>query len=946
MGNPPAQAGNSSAVSAQTGPKRLVEPVVPTPSAGVASSGASANMPLGVAFGEGSDPDRLDHFMDYIHDLGLHRTKVSFYWADLEPEPDQFDFQRLDLYLDQLGPDDQALVNLFTNGWCTYDEEVGSRKGAPLRKCPRGETSCKKSCDDYYTEFVTKVAERVRDRAHGGVRYFQRDTEPASGRHFPAKNPGEYCRIQHLFYQAVKSVLPDVLVVGVSHNGNFSQHGMGDPNSVEFFDYVLEHGKDDFDLLDVRLYEDIYAIPHRVKWFRDRMKRYGYEKPIVSTEHGGPDPRTMHDGDAYLFAELVRRIRRDCPQDMETFPRCANRWVYEHQDAVPAKLRPFFRLGTTEENDFNEVIHCHDITQRNLVMLASGVQATWWWNLQSPGKDPIFGHMRLRTPDMEELPGYACYKRLVQHMDGVTSVSQIDLGDPSIYFFEVKKSDGSSTFVAWHREGSLDPYDSAKADPVDVSLPVPFTEARVTDVFGEERVVPVSEGRMDIALSDKPIFIEAEGRISIPKPVVTPRPVPQPSPTPGSSGKTEEPQVGVNFIRFYFYETAPFQPETIFSDFSDLGVQLYRHLVKADLTWRNIEPNDGEWHFETADTVIMHSPTELIATVFDYRYASGTPPWCTDSANFQKTLGPEARDYLEHVVDRYGPYVKYWEIGNEMDHWRAADPGSDRAPRLPQCVPAGGFTPQEQGRFLAQVAQFIREHDPDAVIVMPGMGGLDDYAINTWFAGVLEGGGTDWFDVVNYHYYSSWVKYPMLRARLAKFLQARGIADKPVWMTETGSTSSPTLTIRTNYPNSQESQAADVFRRLVQAWGAGDQLVIWHSYIGSADRPNNDWREYGLREADGSDKLALYSYRLLAHELIPFRQITTVSAEPRGPNVYRVKTKDGAIRYVAWGSGSFTVPEGISKMTSVVPDSSGNFSWVNVTPGQKITLGESPVLLK
>jgi hypothetical protein len=290
--------------------------------------------------------------------------------------------------------------------------------------------------------------------------------------------------------------------------------------------------------------------------------------------------------------------------------------------------------------------------------------------------------------------------------------------------------------------------------------------------------------------------------------------------------------------------------------------------------------------------------------------------------------------------------VKYWEIGNEMEHWRAADPDSDRSPGLPRCVPAGGFTPQEQGRFLAQVAQFIRQHDPDAVIVMPGMGGLDDYAINTWFAGVLEGGGTDWFDIVNYHYYSSWQKYPMLRAKLTKFMQGHGIADRPVWMTETGSTSSSTLTVRTDYPNSQESQAADVFRRLVQAWGAGDQLAIWHTYIGSEDRPNNNWREYGLREADGADKLALYSYRLLTHELIPFRQVATVSAAPRGLNVYRVETKDGAVRYVAWGNGSFTVPEGISKMTSVVPDESGHFPWKTVAPGQRVSLTDFPTLLK
>ncbi len=37
--------------------------------------------PFGVAYGEGSS--NLDRLMNYIHDLGLARTKVSFYWHKL-----------------------------------------------------------------------------------------------------------------------------------------------------------------------------------------------------------------------------------------------------------------------------------------------------------------------------------------------------------------------------------------------------------------------------------------------------------------------------------------------------------------------------------------------------------------------------------------------------------------------------------------------------------------------------------------------------------------------------------------------------------------------------------------------------------------------------------------------------------------------------------------------
>ncbi len=944
-------------------------PPVPTPTATptavlpTATPTISPNMPLGVAFGPVYEPRNLEHFMDYIHDLGLHRTKVSFYWSDLEPEPDQFDFHLLDTYLDQLGPDDKVLVNLFTNGWCTHAKEEKSIKGATLRECPKGMSSCTKTCEDYYREFVVRVAERVRDRAHDGVAYFQRDTEPASGLHFPADKAKEYVDIQRIFYPAVKSVLPDVTVIGVNQNGNFTNHGMGEPRSRQFFLYVLQHMKDYYDALDVRLYEEYLTIPHRVEWFRNGMQANGYEKPIVSTEHGGPDPRTMHDGDHYLFDELFQQLHALChSDDMAQSNRCIRRWMREHRDEVSPKLRPFFNVGSEEENAFLEVIHCHDIVQRNLVMLAAGVQATWWWNLQSPGQDFIFGQMRLRDRDMNELPGYGCYKGLVRQMNGVSRVRQLDAGAEDIFLFAVEKEDGSTMYVAWRRDPRLDPWDSAKAAPREAALPIPFPWVHISDLDGHEEVLDTHDGVLRVPLGDTPIFIVEEPSSSIPKPVASPRPVtatpvptstPEPTPTPvPTSAPTPTPvqasvtpQVGLNFIRFYFADDERFQPDYIFRDFQNLGVQAIRQLVKADVAWDNVEPRDNEWHFDLADSVIFNSPVAIIATVFEAQYASPSPPWCDSPDEFQKTLGPEAIDYLTHVAERYGPYVKYWTIGNEMEHWRAADPDDPHHDRLPECHPLDGFSPQEQGRFLAQAARVIREHDPDAVILMPGIGGLDDYALNEWFAGVLEGGGSDWFDIVNYHYYGPWMSYPQRREHFAAFLREHGLADKPVWMTETGSTSSPTLTIRTDYPNSPESQAADVFRRLVQAWAAGDQLASWHTYISSPDNPKNIWRGYGIRDEHANPKPAYYSYRLLTRELVPFREVEGVHVDPRGTNVYRITTRSGAVKYVVWGTGTYRVPEGVTEMTSVVPDASGTFAWQRVTPGMTLSLSAIPILL-
>jgi hypothetical protein len=389
------------------------------------------------------------------------------------------------------------------------------------------------------------------------------------------------------------------------------------------------------------------------------------------------------------------------------------------------------------------------------------------------------------------------------------------------------------------------------------------------------------------------------------------------------------------------------QPDAIFRDFKELSVHAFRQFVKADLLWDVVEPRDNQWNFAQADVVITNPDFEPIVTLFRMQYASPTPPWATTPQQFQKNMGAEATDYLETVVKRYAPYVKYWELGNEMAYWRAADPG-EKAPveeKLPPAHPTDGYTPRDQGVFLAQAAAIIRKHDPDAVILMPGLPSLGEYEIGTWLPGVIEGGGKDWFDIVNYHYYAGWQQYTLLRPKFQGVLKKLGIDNKPVWMTETGATSSATLTARTNYPNSTESQAAEIFRRIVQAWGHGDAFAEWHTYISSTDTSGN-WRAYGIRTEKGNPQPAYYAFKLLTHELLPFARVEKISADGKSVNAYKITTQTGAVKYVAWGTGNYAIPSGATQMTSVIPQADGSYAWQPAQAGKSITLSANPVLLK
>jgi hypothetical protein len=448
---------------------------------------------------------------------------------------------------------------------------------------------------------------------------------------------------------------------------------------------------------------------------------------------------------------------------------------------------------------------------------------------------------------------------------------------------------------------------------------------------------------------------------------ITPQdPVEQPVETQTASTisplKIAKPQIGLNFIRFYWSErrngllntaTPYYQPEAIFADFAELGIHTYRQFVRADLMWNIVEPRPGEWNFQAADAVLTaQQPFEPVVTLFALQYASPTPPWVRSPQDFQDKIGSEAETYLQTVVQRYAPVVKYWELGNEMNHWRAADPGEKNkkrgamADKMPSYAPADGFSPQEQGAFLARAAAIIRQYDPDAVILMPGMGGLDEYTLNTWLPGVIEGGGVDWFDIINYHFYPNWERYGAARQKLTDTIQHLGLSSRPVWLTETGTTASPEVTLRTNYPNSPQAQAADIFRRIVSAYGYGDELVMWHTYISSPPAEDNSWALYGVRTEKGETLLSYTSLKLLVAELIPFESVEMQASDPQRLNIYHVQRKDGQVRYVAWGKGHFTVPEGMSSYTSVVPREDGSFIWIPTQAGKEIPMSEIPVLLK
>jgi hypothetical protein len=118
--------------------------------------------------------------------------------------------------------------------------------------------------------------------------------------------------------------------------------------------------------------------------------------------------------------------------------------------------------------------------------------------------------------------------------------------------------------------------------------------------------------------------------------------------------------------------------------------------------------------------------------------------------------------------------------------------------------------------------------------------------------------------------------------------------------------------------------------------------VLWHTYIGSGG-DTNDWRDYGVISAQEEKKPAYFAFQLFTTELIPLSSVEPVE-ENAGKYVYKVIGTDDSIKYVAWGQGAWTLPEGMTKYTTVVPDAQNGYTWIPTA--SSLTLSALPVLVE
>lgn len=273
--------------------------------------------------------------------------------------------------------------------------------------------------------------------------------------------------------------------------------------------------------------------------------------------------------------------------------------------------------------------------------------------------------------------------------------------------------------------------------------------------------------------------------------------------------------------------------------------------------------------------ILANTPTLPPASLAEPIFADGS-----DSPGPGKTINPANAwaAFVFTTVDRYRPQgqlarqlgwprqagVRYWEVWNEPDYhlfW------------------AGDVA--EYYRLLEVAYKSIKTADPAATVLL---GGLAFYDQRAWFPELLRqtGGQPEraYFDVFSFHHYVNIYQSEWLIQQARASLEAYGLADRPIWITESGLSvwddypaTAYDVSPTTPYRGSMVEQAAYVLENSALAFYNG--VERYYHFMLHDDCGDSPSSAYGLRQnftahpcnpAEGQPRPAYAAYQLAAEQ--------------------------------------------------------------------------------
>ncbi len=260
--------------------------------------------------------------------------------------------------------------------------------------------------------------------------------------------------------------------------------------------------------------------------------------------------------------------------------------------------------------------------------------------------------------------------------------------------------------------------------------------------------------------------------------------------------------------------------------------------VRADLPWPEIEPKQGQFTWQVPDAFVSQAHDQGLQLLL---ILHSVPSWASAGAagpgGAHRSLPRDYQawgNYVSQTVSRYKGSVQAWEIWNEPDL-------------------AGNWlgTPGDYAQLLAVAYQAVKRADPSAQVLFAGLA-LNFGSANEnpqFFQQALSDPrfpAAQFFDVANFHSYGPTSDADKRLALVRAALQQAGVADRPIWITETGYSSDPGSQRLPGFPKGPDGQVQyvrTVVPYLLQQPGVAK--VFWYElydYIATA----GSFKNYGL----------------------------------------------------------------------------------------------------
>lgn len=449
---------------------------------------------------------KADVFMPQVHQLGATLVRLFLFWGQVEPQRGHFVWDAVDTLLEQLGPSDEAWVTLNSSSLWATQHATNLQPPSPALHP-----------DEYYHFVFTLVT-----HCKGRVRYWQSNNEPTNPLLWEG-TAADYANQLKIFSRAVKDADPHAIVILAGAVDAFhASAGAQNPEAQaeqDFFDRLLRESAADFDVFDLHLYGDLYAITANIDAVRQKMAALGYQKPIFCGEYNGPSFFNFTENLPILQSVFERMIsnpeRELLAQAMQSEAIAA---LYQQIATLPPQAQMFMEDCSDELEQKRHRINCRELVTRCLLALSRGVQKMLCWNLANEKVDR-FNLMHLlfdkhKLLDYENgvfkhpYPAAETFRRMASALAGVEHVQRLEFPEhPTIYLFEVQRRERSSLFVVWERR---DAFSGENEPSTPFSWPWPAPQAQAIDAFGITIPTKVSDGYLHLAVSLTPVFIEPQ----------------------------------------------------------------------------------------------------------------------------------------------------------------------------------------------------------------------------------------------------------------------------------------------------------------------------------------------------------------------------------------------------------------------------------------------------